>query len=62
MPEGHCWVLGDNLPVSRDSRVYGPLPMGLIKGKVVAKVWPWGEKKWIENSLLRVEKEEEEDG
>ncbi|KAI5362514.1 putative peptidase S26A, signal peptidase I, lexA/Signal peptidase-like superfamily [Septoria linicola] len=37
VPEGHCWVAGDNLLYSRDSRTYGPLPMALIKGKVLAK-------------------------
>ena len=54
VPEGHCWVSGDNLPESRDSRTYGPLPVGLIKGKVIAKVWPLGEAKWIENNLQPV--------
>ncbi|EMF13482.1 LexA/Signal peptidase [Sphaerulina musiva SO2202] len=37
IPEGHCWVVGDNLAFSRDSRVFGPLPMGLIIGKVLFK-------------------------
>ena len=34
VPRGHCWVTGDNLSWSRDSRMYGPLPLALIKGKV----------------------------
>lgn len=51
VPDGHCWVLGDNLSESRDSRTYGPLPLGLIKGKVTAKVWPLREARWIENTL-----------
>jgi inner membrane protease subunit 1 len=51
VPEGHCWLLGDNLPASRDSRAYGPVPLALVKGKVVARVWPWRDRKWIENSL-----------
>lgn len=55
MPEGHCWMLGDNLSESRDSRSYGPVPLALIKGKVAAKVAPWRERKWIENSLKRSE-------
>ncbi|KAI1173693.1 LexA/Signal peptidase [Nemania sp. FL0916] len=37
VPKGHCYVVGDNLPWSRDSRDFGPIPMALIKGKVVAK-------------------------
>ena len=51
VPEGHCWLLGDNLHDSRDSRTYGPLPLALITGKGVARVWPLGEMKWLENSL-----------
>lgn len=35
VPKGHCWVVGDNLPWSRDSRMYGPIPLGLVKGKVL---------------------------
>lgn len=40
VPDGHVWLVGDNLPWSRDSREYGPVPMGLIVGKVLAKAWP----------------------
>ena len=55
MPDGHCWLLGDNLPDSRDSRVYGPVPLALIKGKVIARLWPWSDIGWIENNLQRPE-------
>lgn len=57
VPKGHCWVIGDNVDSSRDSRTYGPQPMALIKGKVVAKFrmeggWPWKlQMSWMENSL-----------
>jgi len=51
VPEGHCWVVGDNLHASRDSRTWGPLPMGLIKGKVLAKISPLSERKWLANGL-----------
>ncbi|KAI0814615.1 LexA/Signal peptidase [Xylaria sp. FL0064] len=37
VPKGHCYIVGDNLPWSRDSRDFGPIPLALIKGKVVAK-------------------------
>ncbi|CCH44674.1 Mitochondrial inner membrane protease subunit 1 [Wickerhamomyces ciferrii] len=36
VPEGHCWVTGDNLAHSLDSRTYNSLPLGLIKGKIIA--------------------------
>ncbi|BCS19322.1 putative mitochondrial inner membrane protease subunit 1 [Aspergillus puulaauensis] len=51
VPEGHVYVGGDNLPWSRDSRNYGPLPMGLINGKVIARIWPLSKIQWVENSL-----------
>lgn len=43
VPKGHCWLLGDNLYASRDSRLYGPVPMALIDGKVIYQTgsWPW---------------------
>lgn len=46
--------MGDNLDASRDSRMFGPMPMALIKGKVIAKVLPWNERRWIENELKPV--------
>ncbi|KAI1753344.1 peptidase S24/S26A/S26B/S26C [Xylaria castorea] len=38
VPKGHCYITGDNLPWSRDSRDFGPIPLALIKSKVIAKV------------------------
>jgi len=35
---GHVWLQGDNLIMSRDSREYGPVPLGLVKGRVVCQV------------------------
>jgi len=40
VPKGHVWTMGDNAPWSRDSREYGPVSMGLIRGKLVARIWP----------------------
>nr|AHW98600.1 ossigP3 [Oryza punctata] len=40
IPEGHCWVEGDNPEISLDSRSYGPIPLGLMQGRVSHIVWP----------------------
>ncbi|KAE8145489.1 peptidase S24/S26A/S26B/S26C [Aspergillus avenaceus] len=51
VPEGHVYVAGDNLPWSRDSRNYGPIPMGLINGKIIARVWPLSKMQWVRNTM-----------
>ncbi|OAD75232.1 hypothetical protein PHYBLDRAFT_110625 [Phycomyces blakesleeanus NRRL 1555(-)] len=38
VPDGHLWLSGDNMSNSNDSRTYGPVPMGLLRGRVVARV------------------------
>ncbi|PWA87099.1 peptidase S24/S26A/S26B/S26C family protein [Artemisia annua] len=40
VPKGHVWIQGDNIYASNDSRNYGPIPYGLIQGKVWCRVWP----------------------
>jgi len=40
IPKGHLWLQGDNFAQSRDSRTYGPVPIGLVKGKIIARIWP----------------------
>eukprot|EP01111_Echinosteliopsis_oligospora_P007269 TRINITY_DN2203_c0_g1_i1.p1 TRINITY_DN2203_c0_g1~~TRINITY_DN2203_c0_g1_i1.p1 ORF type:complete len:279 (-),score=76.65 TRINITY_DN2203_c0_g1_i1:173-1009(-) len=40
VPEGHCWVEGDNPPLSRDSRDFGPVPLAMVEGKVTHVIWP----------------------
>ncbi|MBV6457121.1 MAG: Signal peptidase I T [Fimbriimonadaceae bacterium] len=35
VPEGHYYVLGDNLLVSEDSRNYGPIDADRVVGKVI---------------------------
>ena len=63
-PDGEGWVTGDSLNHSLDSRSYSVLPMGLIRGKIVAansmdrgftspegKWWFWNFRK-ITNSFI----------
>ncbi|KAL8196780.1 hypothetical protein R6Q57_024482 [Mikania cordata] len=40
VPQGHCWVQGDNYALSTDSRTYGSIPLGLIEGRVTHVIWP----------------------
>jgi signal peptidase I len=40
VPQDSVFVLGDNRPVSSDSREFGAVPMASVHGKVVARVWP----------------------
>lgn len=40
---------------SLDSRLWGPLPLGLIRGKIIYKAFPWKERHWVENGLQEPE-------
>ena len=40
VPRGHVWLLGDNATDSNDSRMYGPVALGLVLNKVIASVKP----------------------
>jgi len=40
VPEGRFFVLGDNRPISCDSREFGLVPQELLKGRVRARFWP----------------------
>lgn len=51
VPEGHFWMEGDNLNWSRDSRVLGAVPLALIRGKVVARIFPWKQRCRFKNPL-----------
>ena len=40
VPEGTVYVLGDNRPLSLDSRIIGPVPLADVQGRVVAIILP----------------------
>lgn len=40
VPKGHVWVEGDNIFNSKDSRNFGPVPYGLIQGRIFWRVLP----------------------
>lgn len=40
VPKHHCFVLGDNRNLSRDSRHFGPVPLGTVKGRADYLYWP----------------------
>jgi Signal peptidase, peptidase S26 len=40
VPKGHVWVEGDNPLLSIDSRHYGPVPLELLEGKLLWRLWP----------------------
>ena len=42
VPPGHVWLAGDHRDHSADSRVFGPVPVGRIKGRAWMALVSWG--------------------
>jgi signal peptidase I len=45
VPPGQLYIVGDNLPVSKDSRTVGPIPLaeliGVVRSPTMGRVFPW---------------------
>lgn len=61
VPQGHCFVAGDNQEFSRDSRMIGPVPLALILGKVWITIWPPWKMGSLENGCKASEHRPEPD-
>jgi signal peptidase I len=47
IPADHIFMMGDNRDNSLDSRFWGPLPVGLVKGKAIFRYFSWdGDRNW----------------
>ena len=51
VPQGHCWVEGDNYKASYDSNSFGCIPMGLIIGRAKMIIFPLENINQIETKL-----------
>lgn len=40
VPRGYIWLEGDNKHNSTDSRTYGVVPQGLVRARVLCRIWP----------------------
>ena len=53
VPSGHLWLQGDNKDNSTDSRDYGPVPYGMLRGKVFLNLWPMSEGGFVKSERWR---------
>lgn len=57
VPEGMVFIQGDNLANSHDSRHYGCIPLALVQGRVVWKVYPRGQSGPVASGMERITEE-----
>lgn len=48
VPDGRVFVLGDNRPISEDSRIFGTVPLENVLGEVVAVFMPLEDARYID--------------
>ena len=51
VPQGHCWIEGDNFESSYDSNAFGCIPLGLIVGKVKFILYPFDRVSVLNNNF-----------
>ncbi|CAM9114703.1 unnamed protein product [Scytosiphon promiscuus] len=57
VPEGCCWVEGDNPEISGDSNQFGPIPLGLIEAKATRVLWPPSRMRSLDQNLPKIHRD-----